>query len=184
MGEQNYFGSSAAILDEMFVLSLPELRRIAAFSKRVDQSFNLNVTALVNEAYIKLRKTNPQIESLLHLRLLAGRAMRFLLVDAIRQRYAESKGGKVQFVSWDDAMENFAKDDRELMVVDAALSELASEDARQSDMVVAHFFGGLNWNEVAELFGVSKSTVEEEWRCARARLRKAIAEDSPTLSCA
>ncbi len=165
--------------DEIFVSGQPELRKIASYLKRSDESITLNVTALVNETYVKLRQGASDVESELHLRQRAGRAMRQILADAARRRAAEKRGGdgSIQFVCWDDNMEQFVRNDWELLALDAALTELASLDPRQSDMVEWHFFGGLTWNEVAGCLGISLATVEREWRMLRAWLAEQIQQN-------
>ena len=161
-------------LDQLFAMSHSQLRQLAAYLKRFDGSLTLNVTALLNETYVKLREAAPNVESLLHLRRMAGKAMRNILVDAARQRKAEKRGGDIQFVAWDENLEPFAKDDQEFLALDAALDELAAMDPWQSELVESHFFGGLSWSEVAQSLGVSIATVERDWRIIRAWLHQTI----------
>ena len=166
-------------LDELFALSQPQLRAIASFLKRRDRNATLNVTALVNELYVKLREGAPVIHSELHLRRLAGRAMRQILADAARRRIAQKRGGAddVQFITWDENIEAFVKSDRELLALDAALTELSGLERRQAEAVEGHFFGGLTWDEVAECQGVSTATVQRDWRMVRAWLAEAVAKN-------
>ena len=91
-------------LNEFFVLDQSKLRELAFALKRLDRSATLNVTALVNQAYLKLREGAPDVESQLHLRRMAGQAMRQILADAARARAAQKRGGdgSVQFVNIDD----------------------------------------------------------------------------------
>ena len=113
----------AEALNEYFALSHGQLRQLAAYLKRADGSLTLSVTALVNETYVKLREATPDIQGLLHLRRMAGKAMRQILADAARRRKAEKRGGGIEFVAWDENMEHLAKNYREFLALDAALSD-------------------------------------------------------------
>jgi RNA polymerase sigma factor (sigma-70 family) len=56
------------------------------------------------------------------------------------------------------------------------LTDLAARDPRKSQIVELRFFGGLNIEETAEVMGISPTTVQREWRSARAWLYQAIRE--------
>src|SRR3954469_24937279 len=81
-------------LDQLFSVTYEELRRLAAAVRRGDPSATLSPTALVNEAWLKLRgsphvaRTSPA-----HFRRIAARAMRQVLVEAARRRRADKRGG-------------------------------------------------------------------------------------------
>ena len=65
----------------------------------------------------------------------------------------------------------------ELMALDDALARLERIDPRVSQVVEHHFFGGLTFEEIAALLGVSVKTVQRDWRAARAWLRKEVERD-------
>ena len=64
----------------------------------------------------------------------------------------------------------------EVIAVDEALTELESWDARKGRIVELRFFGGLSIEETAEVLKVSPTTVQREWRSAKAWLYRAIGE--------
>jgi RNA polymerase sigma factor (sigma-70 family) len=70
----------------------------------------------------------------------------------------------------------FAGDESGLDIValDDALSELAAADARTGQIVELRFLTGMTIEEVAETLDVSPTTVKEEWRTARAWLRRKL----------
>ena len=159
-------------LDELFSLTYEELRRLAASVKRGDPSATLSPTALVNEAWLKLRKS-PEVvlTSPLHFKRIAARAMRQLLVDAARRRNAQKRdaGGGVLFVMTDDLpVESTSAE--ELVVLDRALQELARLSPRQAMIVEIRYFAGLDVAETAAALGYSEATVMRDWRAARAWL--------------
>jgi RNA polymerase sigma factor (sigma-70 family) len=66
--------------------------------------------------------------------------------------------------------------DRQLELLDLAeaLDELAQQHARLNDVVMLHWFGGLKYADVAQVLGVSASTVEKDFRYALAWLNRRL----------
>ena len=155
-------------LDHLFSVTYEELRRLAAAVRRNYPNTTLNPTALVNEAWLKLSKS-PEIAatSPLHFKRLAARAMRQVLVEAARRRQTGKRSGG-QTITFDESL--VVTEERDLLGLDAALSDLASIQPRQAMMVEARFFGGLEVAEVAELLEVSEATILRDWRAAKAWL--------------
>lgn len=172
-GPEN-FGS--AEMDYLFSVTYEELRRLAAVVKRGDQSATLNPTALVNEAWMRLRSApGLEVASLLHFKRVAARAMRQILVEAARRRQAQKRGGDglARLVALEEVGGEAAArmpETEELLALEEALGELERLDARQAQLVEARFFGGLEVGELTELFGVSEATIMRDWRVARAWL--------------
>lgn len=92
-------------LDDLFSLAYEELRRLASFVRKREIGGTLNTTALVHEAWLKL-KDSPRlaVTSLPHFKAIAARAMRQVPVDEARRRSALKRGGagEAMFVSLDD----------------------------------------------------------------------------------
>jgi len=64
--------------------------------------------------------------------------------------------------------------DVDLIALEDAMERLAALDERKAKVVELRFFGGLSVEEVAEVLGVSRATVEREWSFARAWLFDAL----------
>jgi RNA polymerase sigma-70 factor, ECF subfamily len=163
-------------LDDLFSIAYEELRRLAATLKRGDESATLNPTALVNEAWLRLRgSAGFEAESRLHFKRIAARAMRQILVEAARRRHAQKRGGDgfALLVGLDEARDmasgNVPGAD-DVLALEEALMELERLDGRQAQLVEARFFAGLDVNDLVELFQVSEATVMRDWRMARAWL--------------
>ncbi len=62
----------------------------------------------------------------------------------------------------------------DLVALDDALDDLARQDDRKAQVVQLHFFGGLNFEEIAKVLDVSVSTVTRDMTLARAWLRSAM----------
>ncbi len=160
-------------LNDVFSLVYEELRRLASFIRRNEVNATLNSTALVHEAWLKLKDSPHLAEtSVDHFKAIAAKAMRQVLVDGARKRNAQKRGGDgvAIFVTLGDSTEALASCDAELLALDAALEELAQLNARQAQMVECRFFEGLNVAETAALLGVSESVIERDWRAAKAWL--------------
>lgn len=158
-------------LDDLFSAAYEELRRLAAAVKRDDPAATLSPTALVNEAWLKLRQS-PQVArtSRVHFKRIAARAMRQVLIEAARRRRADKRGGDSAFVTFDDSLAEANTCADELLALDDALQDLARVEPRQAMLVESRFFGGLDVAETAELLSVSEATVLRDWRAAKAWL--------------
>ncbi|MEO8199672.1 MAG: ECF-type sigma factor [Gemmatimonadota bacterium] len=158
-------------LDRLFSLAYEELRRLAASVRRGDPGCSVTPTVLVNEAWIKLANSpHFAVESKLHFKRIAARAMRQILVEAARRRNADKRGGGMAVVTFDDALEMGASTPDDVLALHAALEELAGINPRQAQMVECRFFGGLDIPETAALLDISEATVLRDWRAARAWL--------------
>jgi RNA polymerase sigma factor (TIGR02999 family) len=158
-------------LDCAFSLAYEELRRLAAAVRRSDPSATLSTTALVNEAWLKLVRSNRfSVASPLHFKRIAARAMRQLLVEAARRRCAEKRGGAGEVAPLEDFGDSSLPRGEELLALDMALEELARMNVRQAILVEARFFGGFEVAETAALLNCSEATVLRDWRAARAWL--------------
>jgi RNA polymerase sigma factor (TIGR02999 family) len=164
-------------LDDLFSLIYEELRRLASFTRRNELSLTINSTAIVHEAWLKL-KDSPHLASKpeSHFRSIAVKAMRQVLVDEARRRSALKRTGITPAfaVVYGDSPEQIAGREEELLSLDAALNELENLNPRQARVIECRFFGGLSVHETAELLDVSESSVERDWRVVRAWLKSKI----------
>jgi RNA polymerase sigma-70 factor, ECF subfamily len=150
-----------------------ELRRLAARYMRAERgNHTLQPTALVNEAYDQLVK-QPQVpwQSRAHFFATAAKLMRNILVDHARRRLAAKRGGLQRQVTLDEKVLQAQNRTVDVLVLDQALERLAEFDSRQARIVELHFFGGLNFEEIAEVLEVSGRTVKRDWSMARAWLK-------------
>ena len=165
------------VLDDFFAARYSELRRIAANLQRSRANVTVTPTMLVHEAWLRLANA-PSLESLspAHFKATAARAMRHALIDAARRRRAgkrSAEGGLVAIVV-DDEIADIGFNAQDVLGLDAALRELERIAPRQARLVEARCFGGLTVDELASLLDVSKTTVEREWRVAKAWLKSQL----------
>jgi RNA polymerase sigma factor (TIGR02999 family) len=159
-----------AAWDALYTKLYDELRRLARRVRAGRAGSTLSTTALVHEAYLRL---DPSAELSGDKRAdffaVAAWAMRNVLLDAARRRYAGKRGGGFKPVTLGDDAASPVRPD-ELVALDEALERLRAMDARRAQVVDYRFFAGLTTPETAELLGTSVSTVERDWRTARAWL--------------
>ena len=173
---QQWSNGQAQALDRLLPQIHDELRKLAAsYLRRERPDHTLQPTALVNEAFLKLvdqRKAKWQNRA--HFFGIAAQAMRRILVDHARAHSADKRGGEFRKVALDEAHEIGRSVDVDLLALDEALTRLATIDPQQSRIVELRFFGGLTIEEAAEVMQVSHSTVEREWKIAKAWLKREL----------
>lgn len=168
-------GGNLHARDEMLPLVYGELRRRAATHLRRERTVTLEPTALVHEAYLRLvdqRRVDWQNRA--HFFAIASQAMRRVLVDRARARRAGKRSGAWARVELDEATLVAAPASADVLDLDAALTELASFDARKSRVAELRFFAGLPLDDIAAVLGISRATAERDWVAARAWLFKAL----------
>jgi RNA polymerase sigma factor (TIGR02999 family) len=122
-----------------------------------------------NEAYLRLVDSHQvQWQNRAHFFAMAAQLMRRVLVDFVRMRNYQKRGGEILKVEFDEAWMGYTGCGGELLVaLDDALEELAKLDPRKSQVVEMRFFGGLSATETAEVLKVSEDTVLRDWKLAR-----------------
>ncbi|HET8899676.1 MAG TPA: ECF-type sigma factor [Rhodanobacteraceae bacterium] len=153
-----------ALLPEVYA----ELRRIAGGLMREQRAaLTLQPTALAHEAWLKLAGSEADWNDRSHFLAIAARAMRQILIDHARGqgRLKRDGGARISLTLADG--EQLPADER-LILIDAELSRLQAESPRSAKVTELHYFGGLNYDEIASVAGISRATVERDLRFARA----------------
>ena len=172
-------GGDAQALERLTPLVYDHLRRMAAGyvgKEQIDRQ--LNATALVHEAYLKLVDAGSvDWQDRAHFFAIAARTMRRILVDAARVRTAAKRGGGAMPIAQSSCtLDRLAAPgtDRaaDICALDDALRALAALDPRRAEVVELRFFGGLSVEETADALSVSPQTVMRHWKVARAWLAR------------
>ena len=163
-------------LDQLMPLVYDELHRLAgAYLRREHREHTLQPTALINEAYLKLiQQHNTRWQNRAQFYGVAAQLMRRILVDHARAHYATKRGGDRINVSLKNIGAFGEQPDADLLALHDVLNRLAEIDPDQSRIVELRFFGGLTIEETAEVMHVSHSTVEREWKIAKAWLKREL----------
>ena len=130
--------------------------------------------AIPTEACLRLFDQRGAWEGREHFLAIAATVMRRVLADHARRRRSEKRGGDMQRVTLDGREVPGDARDFDLMALDAALEKLAGLYARQARIVEMRYLAGMTVEAVASSLEVSRSTVEAEWRMARAWLHREL----------
>ncbi len=154
--------------DKLLPLVYAELHRLASSYMRNERpDHTLQATALINEAYLRLARDNTDWKSREHFIGVAANVMRHVLVDYARAHRAEQRGGGLKRVEMQDDLAIAAEKLDEVEALDAALSNLESQNPRQAKVVELRYFGGLSVEQIASLLEVSPRSVKRDWSLAR-----------------
>lgn len=168
--------SSVGPADALVASLYDELRAIAGREHfRAGAPQTLQPTALINEAYVKLRKREGW-ESRTHFLGCAATAIRHILIDAARARMTSKREGQIYaFTERLDSLANAVPEDGEVVRLGEALKTLSTVDPNLALLVDCRFFAGLDEQETATVLGVSDRTVRRWWVQARAWIHHEMA---------
>lgn len=159
----------------LFATLYGELRRLAAGQLRGDGV--MRATSLVHEAYLKLAGHGAlRINDREHYFAIAARVMRQIVVDHVRSRARQRRGGEFKFIALDTTAVQAAAEERdeEVLALDAALERLAEVDGQLAALVELRFYAGLELEEIAGIQDRSSRSLKRDWRRARAFLQREL----------
>jgi RNA polymerase sigma factor (TIGR02999 family) len=165
-----------AALDALIPRVYRELRAIARNQMRGEPGgHTLQATALVHETYLRLvDQSRARWHDRTHFFAVAARIMRRVLVDHARRRLAAKRGGGLEAIALDPSMGIPNQPVVDPLLVDELLRDLELQDPRLSQVVEMKFFAGMTIDEIAEVTGVSATTVSRDWAVAKAWLGRAL----------
>lgn len=165
-----------AARDQLVAIVYPELQRLArSYLGAERRDHTLQATALVHEAYMRLVDADVDWDDRVHFLAVAARVMRRVLVDHGKARRRQKRGGERIRTTLDERSLAAAEPIVDIVAVDEALRSLAVEDRRQSRVVELHYFGGMTYEEIASVLGLSATTVKRDLRFAKAWLEEELA---------
>lgn len=164
-------------VDHLLPLVYDDMRALAdRYLQQEKQLHTLQATELVHEAFLKLvDQRQVSWAGRTHFFGIGAQIMRRILVDYARRKQRQKHGGGSKKVVFEEGLTLSPKSDADVLVIDDLLNHLAQVDERKARIVECRFFGGLIAKEIAEVLGVSKSTIDKEWRLARAWMRRELA---------
>jgi len=166
-------GSSTAPAEDLFTEVYGRLKAMAARQlSRTPPHGTLDTTALVHELYLRMYANHqPEFAHRAQFFAYAARAMRHLLADHARDRLRQRAGGDWQRVTLTGSDQQLAIDSAEqALALDGALERLERTDERAAQVLELHYFAGLTAAQIAQTLDVARSTVDRDWRFARAFL--------------
>ena len=162
--------------DTLFTTLYAELHRLARRELSRRGPFGgLGVTTLLHEAYLSMSATDgTAFVDRARFMAYAARVMRGLIVDDVRRRRSEKRGGLFQITHLHTEFGDSVSGPQALISISEALDELADIEPELAEIIELKFFGGLTTDEIAETLGISAATVERDWKFARAWLYGAL----------
>jgi len=156
-----------------------ELRRLARhYLRRERPGQSLQATALVNEAYLRLKRDKRQPwQNRTHFFAIAATSMRQILMERARARHAAKRGGSRVRISLSETVPASREMSLDLLALDEALTSLAALDPEHARIVELRFFAGLSIEETAEAMAISAATVKRGWNLARAWLKREMEKE-------
>ena len=166
--------------EPLLALVYDELRhRARAWMRRERVDNTLQPTALVHEVWLRMiQQREWNLKNRADFFAMAAAMMRRILIDHARAVNAEKRGGDKVFVPLENGMAVAIEFPAQLLDIHRALERLAQVDQYRARIVELRFFGGLSDDEVAEITGVSSTTVYRQWRSARAWLSRELTGSS------
>jgi RNA polymerase sigma factor (TIGR02999 family) len=167
----------AAALHRVFDATYQDLRSMARQRLRAHaRGTLLDTTALVHESFLRFANAGQlRIDDRQHFLRYASHVMRSVVVDYVRERMAERRGGDAAHVTLDTQFASRAEDGAdEILRVHGALEELAVLDERMAQVVEMRYFAGMTESEIADALGVTDRTVRRDWEKARLLLAETL----------
>lgn len=167
-----------AAADQVVAELYADLQRLARRQVRDAGHLTLlDTTALVHEAWLRVAGADgAAFPDRRHFLAYAAQAMRSVIVDAVRARQADRRGGGQAHQTLDTAVaEQLPAGDEDVLRVHEALGELAQVEPRLAQVVEMRYFAGLMESEIAEALGVTERTVQRDWQKARLFLSLSLA---------
>jgi RNA polymerase sigma factor (TIGR02999 family) len=163
--------------DRVIAMLYGELHRLARkHLRRSGELTLLDTTALVHESYLRIQHAGTaRFADRKHFLGYAAKAMRSIVIDIVRARQADRRGGMALHVTLDTGVgESVAVPQDEVLRVHEALDELADVDERLAKVVEMRYFAGLSEAEIADCLGLTERTVQRDWQKARLFLSMAL----------
>ena len=164
--------------DALFDAVYARLKAMASRELRQREHATLDTTALVHELYLRMGKQGDlEFEHPAQFFAYAARAMRHLLADRARDRLRLRAGGDLARITLTGSDMHLAIESAEqALALDAALERLGQTDARAAQVMELHYFAGLTVREIAQHLQLATSTIDRDWRFARAFLKDELSE--------
>lgn len=162
--------------EELLPAFYEDVRQLARRERRrVGAGETMQTTALIHEAYLRLRNSG-RFNDQSHFLRSASLAMRHSLINYARERIAAKRGAGAVIVPLEEAGQVGAPSDQDLLEVNDALNRLTALSPRLAQVVECRFFAGYGDEETAQALGLTDRTVRRDWIKARAWLRRELAD--------
>lgn len=177
-------GAGRVVADELFGSLYAELHRLARRELgRHGSGGGLGATTLLHEAYLSISRTEGTVFAD-NARFLgyAARVMRGLIIDEVRRRRSEKRGGLFHITSLGPDHMDCLSNPQALMRIGDAMDELTAVDPDLAEVIDLKFFCGFSFGEIAAMRGVSERTIQRNWEKGRLYLHHALHSVAPSTA--
>jgi RNA polymerase sigma factor (TIGR02999 family) len=169
--------ASAEQRAQLFTTLYNELHRVAQRELRRNAALTLSPTTLLHETFLNLsQREGTLFADRFQFTAYAARAMRGLIIDYVRTRQAQKRGGGFEITGLSAELSHAPTDDVDFDALNEAMESLAKIDPRLAQCVDLKFFCGFSHSDIAEMWSVSERTVRRDWDKARMLLYRLLAE--------
>jgi len=165
-------------IDRLYAEVYDELKLIAAAKMRRErEGHTYSPSDLLQKAYVKLVDSGRlEVTGRAHFLGLAANAMRQLLVDHARKKRSEKHGGGLQRVTLSRANVSDNNEEVDILDLHEALTRFETIDPRAARMIELRFFAGMDMESIAMVLGVTRRTLQNDWKMAKLWLNRAMSE--------
>ena len=168
-------GDERVVADALFGTLYAELHRLARREVSRQAPGGLGVTTLLHEAYLSISgREGTVFVDQARFMAYAGRVMRGLIIDDVRRRKSEKRGGLCELTSLGLEHADSVMDPNSLILIGDALDELTEVEPALAEIVDLKFFCGFSFAEIAAMRGVSERTIQRSWEKGRLYLHHAL----------
>ena len=169
-----------AVADGLFAALYSDLHRMARRQlARGARDMTLGTTTLLHETYLDMTSRDSVFQDRARFMGYASRVMRTLIINHVRHRKAQKRGGLFELTSLEVEVADPAAEADELARIGRAVDALAGVEPVLAQVVDLRFFCGFTFAEIAALRGLSERSVQRQWRKARLFLHHAIRDAPP-----
>lgn len=173
---QDWRAGKSKALNELIPLVQGTLHQLAGrYMRGENAGHTLQATALVNEAFLRLVDAKVTWQNRAHFIAIAARNMRHILVDHAKAKAADKRGGEAMRVTLHETCVG-GSEEPDILDLEKALEKLNTVDLRKAQIIELSFYGGLTYDEIAEVLAISPATVDRELRFAKAWLHRELSE--------
>jgi RNA polymerase sigma factor (TIGR02999 family) len=168
-------GGDVAQRRALFAALYEELHRVAQRELRRNAHATLSPTTLLHETFLNIcgRESAPAIDRARFMAY-ASRAMRGLILNYLRDRQAQKRGGQFEITSLSTELPIANEEDLDTARLSEGLEELMRVDPALAECVDLKFFCGFTAADIAGMRGVSERTVQRDWEKARIFLHRYV----------
>ena len=167
---QRAHAGDEAARERLFAVAYEDLRGQARAQLR-DGGRNtlLNTTVLLHESFLRFQRAGKLAGAERgHFFAYAARVMRSVIVDSVRERQAERRGGNVTELTLNTAISSsLPATEQQMLDVHEALEALEQAEPRLAKVVEMRYFGGYTEIEIADALDLTERTVRRDWDKAR-----------------